>query len=275
MSRIDADNVNLGDSFVVHIDADAHSGRFSHASEATKMKALSLLESAQMEAQKIIQEARLRAEQEAMAVAENIKQEAQREGHLSGYEAGYNEGLAALNQEFGQKIVMFSAFVESSYEIKKQILKSAHLDMISLIKEIAQKVCHKKLELDDDVLLNMTKSATDLLKEKETVTIIVNPLMRECVFAIAEELKSLNSLIKDIKIVEDISIPPDGTIVEGLSGRIDARISSQIDEIVEKLLNDVNTCSDEELLNGSDEVAVLPQQEVETQVLEIKEDDSV
>ena len=98
----------------------------------------------------------------------------------------------------------------------------------------------------------MTKAAIGLLKEKETITIIANPQMRDAVMQIAEQIKTQNSLISNIKIVENVSVSSDGTIVEGLTGRVDSRISSQIDEIVQKLMVEVQVSSEEELVIQSE-----------------------
>lgn len=250
MSRIDGDNINLGESFVFKIDSDAYfrSGKF----QEEQIKALSIVEQATQDAIKIVQEAKIKAETEANLISSTIKEEARVEGHNSGFEAGYQEGLAALNTEFAEKISLFNDFVASSFEIKKRIIKSAHLDIVNLIVAISDKICQKHLEIDDEVLFNITQTAINLLKEKETVSIIVNPLMREKIFEIMDQLKSQNSLIDNIKIIEDTSISPDGTIVEGLSGRVDSRISSQIDEITQKLLNDVQNISEDSLVIESE-----------------------
>ena len=45
------------------------------------------------------------------------------------------------------------------------------------------------------------------------------------------------SQLKSIKIIEDSSLSCDGTIVESPLSRVDARISSQINEIAEQLMN--------------------------------------
>lgn len=250
MSRIDGDNINLGESFVFKVDSNsyARSGKF----QEDQILALSIVDKAKQDAENIIQEARVRAEQEANVIAATIQEEARVQGHNSGYEAGYQEGLEALNTEFAEKITLFNDFINSSFDIKKRIIKSAHLDIVKLIVEISDKICQTQLKVNDEVLLNITKAAINLLKEKETVTIIVNPLMREKIFEIMDQLKSKNSLISNIKIVEDASISSDGTIVEGLSGRIDSRVSSQIDEIAQKLLNDVQTVSEDVLVADSE-----------------------
>ena len=245
MSRIDSDSINLGESFVFNSES-------ARAAEENRRKALSIIQQAQVQAQEIVDQAKNKAEQEALAVADAIREEATKHGYQEGFERGYQEGLSKLNVEMSEKVYLFNGFVESAFDIKKRIIKSLHLEIVNLVGEISKKVCQKQLEIDDEVLLSITKAAIGLLKEKETVTIIVNPIMRDAVMQIAEQIKDENKLISNIKIVENVSLSPDGTIVEGLSGRVDGRISSQIDEIVQKLLVEVQVLPEEVLVEESE-----------------------
>ncbi len=245
MSRIDSESINLGESFVLNLES-------SKKAEENKIKALSILEQAKAQAQNMIEQAKLQAEQEAFAVAESIREEAKNQGYQEGFERGYQDGFSKINAELSERISSFNTFVESAFDIKKRIIKSLHLEIVNLVSEISKKICQKQLLIDEQVLLNITKAAIALLKEKETVTVIVNPIMRDSVMQIAEQIKSENSLISNIKIVENVSVSPDGTIVEGISGRVDSRISSQIDEIVQKLLTQVQTVSEEQLVEESE-----------------------
>ena len=55
--------------------------------------------------------------------------------------------------------------------------------------------------------------------------------------------------MKSIRIVEDSSVSEDGTIVESISSRIDNRISSQIDEITQKLLVELQSIDEDKLVS--------------------------
>ena len=81
---------------------------------------------------------------------------------------------------------------------------------------------------------------TETLKEKENITIIVNPLLVDNINAISEDFKNEFPKLQSIKIVEDSSVSPDGVIVETLNSRLDSRISTQIKEIAEKMLTGTN-----------------------------------
>lgn len=249
MSRIDSENVNLGESFVINFEDDAfYRGKSKILHEENKRKAGSIIENAQYEANRIIEEAKQKAAQESQEMLENLKEEARISGYNAGYETGYNEGKTTVYNDLEEKVSMVNTFIQNNFEIKKRIIKSAHLDMLKLIIAISDKICHQKLELDNEILKNIIESSVGLLTDKETISIITNPLMYKHVKEIADKLVSENSLISFIKLIEDSSVSTDGVIVEGVKGRVDSRISSQIEEITEKLLNGLQLIPEDELV---------------------------
>lgn len=246
MTRIKSDNIQLGGSFVVPIDQSAHNKKFQEALDKEKeiilngeQKAQEIIEKAQQQAQELIEEAK----NEALSKVDEITQQA----HQEGFEAGRQEGLESITQELQDKILSVNNFAQSNFEVKNNIIKSAHLDIIKLVVEIAQKVCSKSLELDGNILKEITEKAIQALKDKEDITIIVNPEMAEKIYSISEELKEKIPQLSSIKIVEDASVSPDGTIVESPLSRVDSRIKSQINEIAEKLMAKLDSTPSGEL----------------------------
>ena len=246
MTRIKSANIQLGESFVVPIEQSPHNAKIQEALEKEKeiikqgeQKAREIIEQAQQEAQQIVEQ----AEQEARSRVEEITQKA----HQEGFDAGYQEGFEKITQEMQDKIVTVDDFAKSQFEMKGNIIKSAHLDIIKLVVEISQKVCSKSLELDDNILKEITQKAIHSLKDKENITITVNPEMAEKIYSISEELKEKIPQLSSIKIVEDTSVSPDGTIVESPLSRVDSRVKSQINEIAEKLLAKLDSTPSEEL----------------------------
>lgn len=246
MTRIKSNKVQLGNSFIVPIEQSAHSAKIQEALEKEKeiilnaeQKAQEIFENARQQAQELIET----AENEALSRVDEITQQA----HQEGFEAGRQEGLENITQELQDKILSVNNFAQSNFEIKNNIVKSAHLDIIKLVVEIAQKVCSKSLELDNDILKEITEKAIQSLKDKENITIIVNPDMAEKIYSISEELKEKIPQLSSIKIVEDTSVSPDGTIIESPMSRVDSRIKSQINEVAEKLMAKLDSTPSEEL----------------------------
>lgn len=247
MTRIKSGNVHVGGAFVVPIEQSANQIKIKEALGKEQeiilrgqQQAQEIIEAAQKQAQELIET----ATNEALAAVDEIKTTA----HNEGFEAGKQEGAAKIEEELTEKVLSVNTFAECDFAIKKNIIKSAHLDIIRLIIEISHKVCSKSLEMDESILTELTKSAIGALKDKENITIIVNPEMAAQLYSISDELKERIPQLSSIKIIEDTSVSPDGTIVESPLSRVDCRIKAQIDEIAEKLMTKLNSTPDEELL---------------------------
>jgi len=246
LTRIKSHNIHLGESFVVPVEQSENNKKIQAALEKEK----EIIQQAEQKAQEIINQAQALAEeiieqgkQQALSEVDTITQAA----HQEGFEAGRQEGLEDITNELQDKIIAVNDFAQSNFDIKNNILKSAHLDIITLVIEIAHKVCLKCFELDDNILKEITEKAIHSLKDKEDITIIVNPDMAEKIYAISEELKQKIPQLSSIKIVEDNSVSPDGTVVESPMSRVDCRVKSQINEISDKLMEKLNSTPNEEL----------------------------
>lgn len=240
MTRIKAHNIQLEGSFTVPIDDSAHKQKIKEALAKeqeiifqAEQKAREIIEQAEAKGYEIVESAK----NQALSEEEAIKQQA----HNEGFEAGRQEGLENITEELQDRVISVNDFAQSQFEIKENIIKSAHLDIVTLIVEIAQKVCSKSLELDDSILKEITKNAIIALKDKESITIIVNPEMAEKIYAISEEFKEQLPQLSSIKIIEDNSVSPDGTIVESPLSRVDCRVKSQINEIADRLMEKLNS----------------------------------
>lgn len=248
MTRIKSDNVQFGSSFVVSIEQTSSAAKIKEALSKEQQiilegqkKAQELLEAAKLQAHQMIEDAKNKANQEVDTIVEQARSE--------GFEKGREEGLQSITEELQEKILAVENFAQSSFEIKKSIIKSAHLDIIKLIVEISEKICSKSLEIDEKILTEITIQAIQSLKDKENITIIVHPLMAERIYSVSDELKERIPQLSSIKIIEDASVSPDGTIVESPLSRVDCRIKSQINEITDRLMEKLNSTQSEELVH--------------------------
>lgn len=236
----------LGGSFEVPIEQSAHNKKIQEALDKEK----EIISRAESSATQIIEEAKKQAEElietaknNALTQVDEITQQA----HQEGFDAGFQEGFEKITEEMQEQVISVNNFAQSTFDIKNNIIKSAHKDIIQLVIEIARKVCSKAFELDENILKEITQNAIQSLKEKENITIIVNPEMAEKIYAISEDLKASIPQLESIKIIEDNSVSPDGTIVESPLSRIDSRITSQINEIAEKLMTKLDSTKSEDL----------------------------
>lgn len=276
-SRIKGEAVNLGESYIINIEDENFykNSKTRLLAEENKKKAMSIIDEAQLEAADIIKQAKQKAEEEALAASEAIKEEAQKFGYKEGYEAGYKDGQDSIHKELEEKITSIDNFIKTTFDVKKRIIKSAHMDMLKLIVQISDKICHKKLNIDEAVLFNIIEKSVSMLKEKETITIIVNPYCREKIVEIIGQLREKDKLISNFKIIEDSSVSKDGAIVESVQCRVDSRICSQIDELSQKLFDELQLISEDELVEKSIEILEIqePQAELPPVIIEDNEND--
>ncbi|MBQ3311537.1 hypothetical protein IJG72_05610 [bacterium] len=248
-NKINKMNVQIGESYVVPLENNLQD-------EENKLKKMILLADKKRdeiiqdgvkkssalieEAKQILEQARIEseniikhAENTAEAESAEIKENARKEGYEDGKNQGYLDGTAQLEE----KVKAVDIFAKCQFDLKQNIIKSAELDIINLVLEIARKVCQKSFDTDSDILKRITVEAINKLKDKESITITINPKIAEKIYSISDDLKSSIPKLENIKIIEDNNVSEDGTIVESLLSRVDCRLSTQINQIAEKFMS--------------------------------------
>lgn len=243
-NRIKSNDIQIGNNYVLPIEQSSvtlSQAKVKKIIEETDEKARQIIDGAEnksniivqtanTEAQRIIEDARQKAQQEYDA----IKQQ----GYNEGFAKGKQDGLEKFKNDADEALKALETLSSSSFDMKKNIIDSASLDIVELVATIADKVCHAKL--DTTMLSKITLDAIKQLNDKENITIIVNPLLVDRISELSERFKHEIPKLQSIKIIEDNSVSPDGVIVETLSTRLDSRISTQIAEITQKMLTGTN-----------------------------------
>lgn len=258
MTRIKASEIQMGSSFVMPIDnpykeIETRAEQIIKTAEIQKQQ---LIQAAEKQANEIIAQAQQLVEQakqecanlieaaknEATTEGVKIRELAQKEGYEDGYKQGFNEGTNSLEEKFNA----LDLFAQSQYDVKRNIIKSAELDIVDLVLAIARKVCKKSLDEDTEILKNITVDAIKQLKDKESITIIISPELAEKIYSISDKLKEEIPKLNSIRIIEDANVSADGTIVETPLSRVDSRLKTQIDQIAEKMMSEhYSTIEDE------------------------------
>ena len=243
-SRIKGNDIQIGNNYDLPIEQSkvtVQQAKVKKIIEETDAKAQQIIDGAEnksniivqtanTEAQRIIEDARKKAEQEY----ESIKQKAYEEGFVKG-EA---DGKAKFENDAAEALSSLETLATSNFNIKKNIIDSASVDIVELVAAIADKVCHARF--DSKLLYRITLDAIKELDDKENITIIVNPILVDNIRQFSDVFKEKIANLQSIKIIEDTSVSPDGVIVETLHTRLDSRISTQIAEIAEKMLTGAN-----------------------------------
>lgn len=174
-----------------------------------------VLDQAKNEAEKLIIEARVKA-QEMLVQAKK-----------EGLEAGYQEGLKKAAREATE--IKQNAFdlLDQAQKIRQETIKNLEHEIVNLSCEIAEKILYTQLTLTPEVVLQIAKEAISLLLDKEQVSLLVNPEEREVFLAHREEiLKNLPAGTK-LNILTEANIKPGGLKIRTSQEEIDATLDGR------------------------------------------------
>jgi flagellar assembly protein FliH len=198
-------------------------------------QAQKIRQEAEDEAKRLLEEARQKAaelEGEIRARVEKIGGEAREKGQAEGREQGYQEGRA----EVQRLIDNLQRIISAAIERRNLIIEESETQVINLVLLIAKKVIKVISENQKNVVINNVVQALRKLKSRGEVVIRVNLADLELTSAhIADFLKMVEN-VKSITVLEDSSVDRGGCILETDFGQVDARISSQLSEIEERIL---------------------------------------
>jgi flagellar assembly protein FliH len=190
---------------------------------------------AEDEAKRILEEARKQAsdlEAEIRGRVERVEKEAQGKGEEQGREQGYQEGRG----EVQRLIENLQRIITTAIERRNQIIEESETQVINLVLLIAKKVIKVISENQKNVVINNVVQALRKLKSRGEVVIRVNLADLELTSAHVGDFLKMVENVKSITVLEDSSVDKGGCIIETDFGQIDARISSQLAEIEERIL---------------------------------------
>jgi flagellar assembly protein FliH len=198
------------------------------------------------QAQKIRQEAEDQAQviladsrQKAADLESDIKQrvtqterEAYERGYADGHSKGYDEGRA----EVERLVESLHSIITKAIEKRNEIIEEAETQIINLVLLIVKKVIKVISENQKNVVINNVVQALRKLKSRGDVVIRVNLADLELTSEHVKDFMKMVENVKSITVLEDSSVDRGGCIIETDFGQIDARISSQLHEIEERIL---------------------------------------
>jgi flagellar assembly protein FliH len=199
--------------------------------EAQKLK-----QSAEEEATAIVSDAETRvAELEASAASkvEAAQREASKKGREEGREEGYKEGVAEAERLVGRLHII----LDRAMDKRAEILAETESQVVELVLLVAKKVVKVISENQKSVVVQNIQQALRKLKTKSDVIVRVNLADLQLSTEHVKDFVQMTENAKRIQIVEDGAVDRGGCIIETDFGEIDARISSQLSELEEKILD--------------------------------------
>lgn len=185
--------------------------------------------------------------QQTKEEVKNIEKEARNKGYNNGYQKGKEEGITAGKKEVlqRQKEVLeeisttknlLSQIVEGAQKEREKFLERNEEEILNLSISVAKKIIGEEIATNKKVIFSVIKSAVDKLKERDKITLRVNPADLETINQFKEKVMYLQSKVSEVKYFPDESVEKGGVIVETSYGVIDATIDAQIKELKKTLI---------------------------------------
>jgi flagellar assembly protein FliH len=192
--------------------------------QAAEMEAAALASETEEKAAVLITD----AEKQVDLITEHARKEGYDTGHADGYESG--------SAEVQRLIEHLHTIINHAIEKREEIIEESETHLINLVLMISKKVVKVISENQKNVVINNVIQALRKLKSRGEVVIRVN---LEDVSLTSEHVKDFMRMVENVKsvtVVEDSSVDKGGCVIETDFGQIDARISSQLHEIEEKII---------------------------------------
>jgi len=229
------DMVKAAESRVEQILRDADQRAFEEVQQKTDEVQI-LKKNAEDEAEKLVADAEKSAAELTSKLESDlgdIRKKAQEEGYEAGRETGFAEGQVEVERLVNQ----LHAIIDKTIEKRNDIIDESETQIINLVIMIAKKVVKVISENQKNVVVNNVIQALRKLKSRGEVLIKVNIDDVELTSDHIKDFMRMVENIRSVTVVEDSTVDKGGCIIETDFGEIDARISSQLHEIEEKILD--------------------------------------
>ena len=170
--------------------------------------------------------------QDAQQQADAIISQAQEEGHRQGYEAGYQEGVAAA-ESLKAEIEQQRGDLEAEYQ---QIVDGIEPEMVDVLTQIYEHVLGIELRENKGIILHLLKTTLSRIEPGNNLIVHVSSDDYDDVI---DERASLEACITSpsttMEIIEDPLLKENECMIESDSGIFDCSLGVELSELSRKL----------------------------------------
>ncbi len=226
--------INAAKAEAEAIVKEAEAAAFQEVKRKTD-QAQKLRREAEDEGERIIAEAKKEAAA-VEAAAQASFGEAQAAAEKRGFDAGREAGFAEGRAEAERLVERIHTVLERAQDKRAEILAETEQQLVDLVLLIARKVIKVISENQRNVVVSNVVQALRKVKGRGDVVIRVNIDDIKLTTEHTKDFIRLLEGVKNMSVVEDSSVDRGGCVIETDFGEIDARISSQLSELEQKIL---------------------------------------
>lgn len=161
--------------------------------------------------------------------------------YQSGFDEGYQKAKDEMENDYSDELLrktenfyqILASFEQKIIDYEKNFDKI----IIDVSTKIAEKIVHKEIE-NKTVIQNTLKEAVKKILGANEIVIKINPEDYKGI-SLDGTQKDLEKYFSKIRFEQDGNIDIGGCLIESEVGNVDARISTQLDEITKALENNI------------------------------------
>jgi flagellar assembly protein FliH len=197
------------------------------------------------DADRAIAEARERAE----AIVAGARAEAGRieaEARAKGLEAARVEALATAMKEIEEALGLVNGIAGDLRGLRGDFFRAAADGMLALIETLLRRIVRAGIRLDRDLVRRTIEAAAAEIAAADRITVRIHPEDLDVAVELRAPLMERIAGLADVIFTPDEGISRGGAIIETAFGRVDARLESQIEELLREARAAVEFLPEEE-----------------------------
>ena len=169
---------------------------------------------------------------DAQQQAENIRSQAMEQGRQQGYDTGYQEGLAAVEQ-IKQETLQKQEELEKEYQ---QIVDELEPEMVDVLTQIYEHVFGVDMRGDKGIILHLLKNTLSRIEPGKDLIVHISPDDYDDEMKEKESLDAcISSPSTTMEIIEDPLLKENECMIESDSGVFDCSLGVELSELTRKL----------------------------------------
>ncbi|EEV19681.1 flagellar assembly protein FliH [Treponema vincentii ATCC 35580] len=190
---------------------------------------------AREQAQEVVSDAEKKAA-DIIDKAEQTEAATQKKAFTEGFDAGREAGFKEGKVEVTRLIERLHTMIERTMDKREEILAETEQQIVDLVLLMTRKIVKVISENQRNVVTSNIIHALRKVKGRADVIIRVNLADVGLTSEHTKDFLAAAENIKNITVVEDLSVDAGGCIIETDFGSVDARISSQLHELEQRIL---------------------------------------
>ena len=160
----------------------------------------------------------------AHADAEQIRQQAWSEGEVEGRAAG----MAAMRAELEPSLQAVAGAAQALDAVRDQVISELEHDAVAFALRLAEQIVAGAIDVAPERILDIAGVALRRIRDREHVTLVVNPADLELMSDSVSRLQSELGGIANLNVQSDRRVGRGGVLARTDEGEIDASIETQL-----------------------------------------------